>query len=214
MGNELLDAFLAGGDPDEATARYAFAVPTDAALDVVAAASPHGVVELGAGTGYWARLLHERGVDVVAYDADPAPSASNRWFAGTVPWFPVEVGTEEVVARHADRTLLLVWPTRDEDWAAAAERFHRAGGRTLVYVGEEPGGATGDDRFHALLGALDHCVQCRYGVLDAPCLCGVPHLWERTELVQLPHWPGRSDDLVVHRRDDRGREISARPRRR
>ncbi len=215
MDNELLDAWLAGTDRDEAIARFAFAVPTDEALDAVASVSPGGVVELGAGTGYWARLLHDRGVDVVAYDTDPPPSPTNPWFAGTAPWFPVEAGTEEVVERHADRTLLLVWPTCNEDWgAAAAERFHRAGGEVLVYVGEPPGGATGDDRLHALLGNLHDCLHCSYGVLDAPCLCGTPRLWRAASTVTLPHWPGRDDDLVVLRRDDAGQTISARPRRR
>jgi hypothetical protein len=215
MGNELLAAFHAGADRDDATARFAFAVPTDEALDAIVAVSPGGVVELGAGTGYWAYLLHDRGIDVVAYDADPPPSPTNPWFAGSEPWFPVQPGTEEAVEQHSARTLLLVWPTRNEDWpAAAAERFHRAGGRTLVYVGEPPGGATGDDRLQALLGGLDDCVPCRYGVLDAPCVCGTPHLWRAERVVPLPHWPGRSDDLVVHRRDDRARAISARPRRR
>jgi hypothetical protein len=36
---------------------YAFALPTDEALGAIAAVSPDGVVELGAGPGFWARLL-------------------------------------------------------------------------------------------------------------------------------------------------------------
>src|SRR3979411_2575044 len=41
--------------------RYAFAVPTDAALATLGRYAP--IVELGAGTGYWAFLLRGRGVD-------------------------------------------------------------------------------------------------------------------------------------------------------
>ena len=48
--------------------RYAYGVPNDEALEAITAASQAGVVELGAGTEYWARLPHERGVDAIAYD--------------------------------------------------------------------------------------------------------------------------------------------------
>ena len=44
---------------------FAHAVPSAEALDAVAALDTP-VVEIGAGTGYWAALLEQRGVDVVA----------------------------------------------------------------------------------------------------------------------------------------------------
>ena len=44
--------------------RYAFAIPSDEALDALADVSP--LVEMGAGTGYWAYLLRKRHVDVQA----------------------------------------------------------------------------------------------------------------------------------------------------
>jgi hypothetical protein len=182
------------------TARYAFAIPTDAALRAIADASPTGVIELGAGTGYWASLLHEAGVDVVAFDRAPPGSPDNNWFHSSTPWFPVEEGDEAVVDRHADRTLLIVWPTRDEVWPAEAiERFYVAGGTTVVYVGEAPGGATGDLRFHRLLGEVDLCLACAYGIRDYPCVCDVTAQWQRVRTVALPHWPGQHDDLHVYR---------------
>ncbi|CAI7734188.1 unnamed protein product [Closterium sp. NIES-54] len=56
--------------------RFRRAVPTEAALAAVkaAAAGGKGVVEVGAGTGYWAALLRRRGVDVAAYDWTPLGS--------------------------------------------------------------------------------------------------------------------------------------------
>ena len=51
----------------------AFAVPNQQALDVLAKHAP--LLELGAGTGYWASLLRGAGVDVLAYDRD-VPSAA------------------------------------------------------------------------------------------------------------------------------------------
>jgi hypothetical protein len=184
---------------DEGIARYGFGLPTDEAIDLIAAWSPGGVVELGAGTGYWAHLLATRGLDVVAYDADPPPSATNPWFAGRQPWHPVLAGDERSAARHASRTLLLVWPTRGSVWAAdAVESFHDAGGTRLVYVGEGPGGRTGDLRFHALLGTAGRCLACTYGVTDAPCTCDVSPLWRRRQSLDLPHWPEHDDQLEVY----------------
>lgn len=182
-------------------ARYGFGIPTEPALDAITRCSPGGVVEIGAGTGYWAHLLHQRGVDIVAYDRDPPPSPRNRWFAGTEPWHAVQRGDHDDAARHPDRTLLLVWPTRNEIWAAAAvERYHDAGGASVVHVGEGPGGHTGDDVFHALLGELDTCTQCDYGVATAPCVCGVEARWRRTGTIALPHWPGCHDDAHLYTR--------------
>ena len=50
---------------------YAWAVPSHEALSAIAEASPRGVVEIGAGTGYWAYELRDRGVSVAAYDIAP-----------------------------------------------------------------------------------------------------------------------------------------------
>ena len=200
-GNPYLEAWersMAGArpveDPDELVATFGFAVPTPEALLLIAAHSPQGVIELGAGTGYWARMLHEHHVDVVAYDIAPPPSEHNTWFAGRHTWFRVEVGDERVVAMHPERTLLLVWPTWNESWAADAAKLHLDNsGRYLVYVGERPGGRTGDLRLHALLDLVGPCLACSYGVDNVPCTCDVTARWRlRTEL-PLPSFDDRDD---------------------
>lgn len=204
-GNPYLEAYRrSGSNPwtgpsrDELRAIYGFAIPDDRALAVVAAHAPRGVVEIGAGTGYWARLLHDRGVDVVAYDVAPPPSPENAWFAGQQPWFPVEAGDEQDVARFPERTLLLVWPTRNEDWAGDAAELHlQRGGQRLAYVGEPPGGRTGDPRLHALLDLVGRCLACAYGVTSVPCTCGVTRRWRLLQQVSLPRWDDRDDHLYV-----------------
>ena len=56
---------------------YSWGVPSDAALETIARfAAAAGVVEVGAGTGYWAAALATRGVDVRAYDAAPVDCAA------------------------------------------------------------------------------------------------------------------------------------------
>lgn len=101
----------------DAIRTYGFAIPTDDALEHIEPPSPGGIVEIGAGTGYWAHLLDRRGVDVRAFDIDPAPSSANKWFAGTRPWHRVETGDHTVVDQSASRTLVIVWPTKNEAWA-------------------------------------------------------------------------------------------------
>ena len=183
--------------------RYAYGIPNDDALELIAAVSPRGVVELGAGTGYWARLLHDRGVDVVAYDRWPPGSGANRFVDDDMQWFPVQVGDERTVARHADRTLLLVWPTWNETWPAdAVAVFHAAGGASLVFVGEGPGGLTGDGVLHARLGAPGRCIACSLGVADTPCVCEVTALWSSIRRMAIPQWADADDTCVVYERID------------
>lgn len=206
-GNPLLDARLAvgpvvRGDPrsDELVRRYAYGIPDEAALTAILHASPAGIVELGAGTGSWARLLHERGGDVVAFDLVPPPSPGNS-HVDHEPWFPVDVGDEHVVSRFSDRTLLIVWPTAGEGWAGeAARRYHEAGGSTFVYVGEGDGGRTGDRTLHCALGADSTCLQHHLGVLDEPCTCARTALWILDREVPIPRWGDAADSCRIYQR--------------
>lgn len=205
-GNPLLEARrrlgpLPAGHPDrdELTRRYAFGIPTEASLLSIATFSPTGVVELGAGTGYWARLLHDKGVDVVAYDLRPPPD--NLFFPGSETWFPVSSGDESVVERHAQRTLLLVWPTWNEVWPGeAVRRYHAAGGLRVVFLGGGPGSGTGDSALHAILGDYGACLPCTLGVVDAPCLCGATPQWHLTLRTEVPSWDEIPDMCSVYGR--------------
>jgi SAM-dependent methyltransferase len=155
---------------EENARRYAWAVPTDEALAAVARRSP--LVEVGAGTGYWAALLARLGVDVVAYDAAPPPAA-NHWHAGASCWFPVEQGGPEKVDLHPDRALFLCWPPYDDPMAADALR--RYAGQTVIFVGEGGGGCTADEAFHDQL----------------------ERDFAEVERVALPQWEGIHDCLSI-----------------
>ena len=211
-GNPLLDVHATAGPLDrrhpvrrELVRRYAYGIPNDDALDAIAAASPAGVVELGAGTGYWARLLHDRGVDVVAYDRWPPGSGANHFVDDDVAWYPVRAGDQGMVAAHAERTLLLVWPTWNETWPAdAAAEFHSAGGTTLVFVGEGPGGLTGDSVLHTRLGDDVGCLACSLGVPDTPCVCGIAVLWRVAKRIAIPQWADADDSCTVYERAPAG----------
>ena len=210
LGNPYLEAWkrtrgrAQATDRDVLVRQFGLAVPDERVLRLIERHAPRGVLELGAGTGYWARLLHDRGIDVVAYDIAPPPSAENRWFAGQPTWHPVRSGDEHVVADHPERTLLLVWPTRNEDWAATAADMHlRNGGQRLIYVGEPPGGRTGDLRLHAVLGLVGRCLACAYDLDSVPCTCSVSERWRLVAEVELPRWQGHDDQLFVFEPDRR-----------
>lgn len=66
------------------------------------------VVEIGAGTGYWAWQLEQAGVDVAAYDPNP-PVDGNDFCTGG-PYTTVLRDDASAVKHHQDRALLMVWP--------------------------------------------------------------------------------------------------------
>jgi hypothetical protein len=129
--------------------KYSWAVPTIGALQRIAALGP--VVEIGAGTGYWAYLLRELGVDVLAYDIAPAgaPGCKNGWHGDATSWTKVVKGGPERAAYCPERTLFLCWPPYSNPMAYHALKCYQ--GNTLVYVGEDSYGCTGDEAFHDLL---------------------------------------------------------------
>jgi hypothetical protein len=164
---------------DELRWRYSYAVPDEAVLAAIAKHGP--VLEIGAGTGYWARMLADRGLDVVAYDLQPVDGEiRNRWIGQRQAYFPVQRGGTEVAAQYPDRTLLLVWPPYDSAMAAKALMAYR--GQTLALVGEdEANGATGTRSFWAAL----------------------ERGWRQIERLALPRWPRVYDELTIWRRESR-----------
>src|ERR1700674_2056565 len=76
--------------------RYAFAIPTEQALATIARYAP--IVELGAGTGYWAFLLRRRGVNCVAYDLAPPDAAASPNRFRPFTWTRVDRGDVDALA--------------------------------------------------------------------------------------------------------------------
>lgn len=60
--------------------RYAWAIPSPESIDwIISYLNGRPVVEVGAGTGYWAWLLSQAGVDVNAYDIKPPGKGWNEY---------------------------------------------------------------------------------------------------------------------------------------
>ena len=75
LNNPLLDYFEKHGKDvmgatytirSEAIQKYAFAIPNTEAIERIAQHGP--VVEMFAGSGYWASFLKQAGADIIAYD--------------------------------------------------------------------------------------------------------------------------------------------------
>jgi hypothetical protein len=185
----------------ELAAIFAWAIPDEAALAMLARHGP--LLESGAGTGYWAALLSDRGADVVAGDiagvrgsgppqagggSSAQPGGHRRWTA------VLAFNAVSAVRAFPDRVLFLCWPPFDDDGASyAALRAYQ--GDVLLYVGDSPGphgasGATGTVRFHREL-ALN---------------------WAPAEQAAIPAWPGLRDRLVVYRRNPERRTLVHRDR--
>lgn len=125
--------------------RYSFAVACREAIEAIAAHGP--IVEVGAGTGVWARILSHH-VDVLATDVAEGESAYRQRVGA---WFPVhQMPAAAAVRSHPGRTVLTVWPSYMDPFAHEAAKAMRRGA-VLCYIGEGESGCTADDRFHAYI---------------------------------------------------------------
>jgi hypothetical protein len=156
---------------------YAFAIPTRQALKRIAFHSKN-IVEIGAGTGYWAKLLTERGVIVHAYDTKAGGTSFYGQKVGK--YYYVQSGEEDRILDHPDSDLMLIWPPYDARMAEVClDHWEAGGGKYLFYVGEGDGGCTGTDAFHERLAYLD-----------------------LVERLALPQWDGIHDALYIYRRKE------------
>ena len=165
----ITDSYTRRGD---CCREYAWAVPTDEAIQKIVEYSP--VVELGAGTGYWAHLVSQAGGDILRYDK--AQPLDNVDWGYTKAWCGLRLGGPSKAKKHSDRTLLLVWPPYDNPFAADCLKAYK--GSTVIFVGEGEGGCTGDDEFFEIL-------QSSY---------------IKIEEVGIPQWGGIHDYMSIHKR--------------
>lgn len=158
---------------------YCFTIPCYDILKKVASHSP--IVEIGAGSGYWARCLGEFGADVAAYDRFPPGQedpwdwrSGNSWFDES--WCHIIDGDESAAASHPDRALFMAWPMPSSPMAYnALVHYKNAGGRTLIYIGDPHPSSSGDEHFYREL--AQH---------------------KELERVDLYGWPGINEKLIIY----------------
>jgi hypothetical protein len=154
---------------------YAYAVPTDLALETIQKYGP--IVEIGAGTGYWARLLKSKGISVAAYDSVPTTTEGeqNEYHANVPPFFPVIRSGVQVVRKTATSSLFLCFPPPEDTMAFEAVKLYS--GQYVIHVGEWEG-FTGSAEFEKYLYSN----------------------FQLLERVELPNWQDTSYDLTVWQR--------------
>jgi hypothetical protein len=119
------------------TSHFSWAVPTQEAIECIRKYTGR-VIEIGCGSGYWAWLMNQAGIDVLALDT-AVPS-----FA----WHEIHLGNELEALRHPDRTLFLCWPPWGSEMAVRALTCYA--GDHVIYVGEWMGGCANALFFAAL----------------------------------------------------------------
>lgn len=147
-GADLRRAYAAGLDRHNLCARYTWSIPSPGDITWLAERlDGRGIVEIGAGSGYWAWQLAQAGIAVAAYDPHP-PGPENKYVQHRL-YHPVMPGDHTAAMRHPDRVLMLCWPCYGDPYANEALRAY--GGDTVIYIGEGPGGCCADDEFHSAL---------------------------------------------------------------
>lgn len=199
---------------------YAWGVPTSEALDCIEEAvkgynrkAREGVVEIGAGTGYWASLLRRRGVPVSAYDLHPCHSTEPNGYhklldeVNSPSFAKVTEGSAESAGHplHAAQVLLLCWPPQEDrenglrsDISSMASTALRAyQGSTLVYVGEVFERKTNGSRRLNNITFAPHEFNDD-GATGGPSFHRILRRdWILEREVMLPRWPGASDSLTI-----------------
>lgn len=127
------DAIRLHRERDAFIHRFGFSCPNAEALDLLARHQP--LLEVGAGSGLWTRLLLARGVDVIATD----PVLEFRW-NDRYPALPLAAKT--AVRRWPERHVFCSWPSLKQTWLRQAARAMRPG-RVLICVCED---AVADER--------------------------------------------------------------------
>lgn len=171
---EALEAYIKGSLPrykarTEFNREISFAIPCAEAIAMIA--QSRLLLEVGAGTGYWAALLAKAGCDVVATDA----ASGVTGYRQTIGRYHEirQLKASRAVKVWPERDVLMVWPSYDQSWAAWAARGMDRN-RSLYFIGEGRGGCTADDSFFKVLERdFEEVAEC-----DIPQWDGI-HDWLR-----------------------------------
>lgn len=216
----LTDDITAGRKPkryrDFVTTQWAWAITSPESLAYITTVlDGRPVVEIGAGSGYWAWMLSQLDVDIVAYDKAPL-NHKDSWFGdarvslmeerrgslGVTPqeYFPVQVGGPEKAAEHSDRVLFMVWPPYGSSMASEAVLAFE--GDTIIFIGEGSGGCTADNAFFGLMGGDCGCWDQDDDGNDIHDHDPIEQLFTEASNAEMVQWGGIHDWLTVYRRTD------------
>jgi hypothetical protein len=145
---------------------FGYAIPCKEAVSCLNAMSP--LLEVGAGTGAWSKILALNGVDIIATD---------KYLLADYPFitvgthFPIkQLDAVEAIQRYPDRNVLMIWPCYEKKWSTVAANEIRPSKR-LALISEGEGGCVGDTTlFEVLENSFQHIetirIPCWYGIHD------------------------------------------------
>jgi len=159
---------------------FSFALPTASAIKTLAELSP--LIEIGAGTGFWAKLIEEEGGNITAFDMYPPNEVSNHYGFNKC-FTDVKKGGPEKLSNFDAHNLFLCWPPYERDMALDCISNKGWKGKYLIYIGEYFG-CTANEEFHREL-ALS---------------------WRQIKTIHIPQWPGIHDKMYIYERQTQKHE--------
>lgn len=113
--------------PIDSIEKYAWAIPDDRALRIIQHFAP--IVEIGAGKGYWAKLLRDRGVDILPVDMFTAKGKN---------WTEIVKGGPEVLKKYKNRALMMCYADDYEhsDKPLSTRCLKEYKGDVIILIGE------------------------------------------------------------------------------
>ena len=154
---------------EELTRKYSWAIPNLEAIQCIAKYTP--ILEVGAGSGYWAKLISEYGA-ITALDT----KEDNNYNKLDYYYYPIQkVNQKDLLStvKSSKETLFLCWPPYKSSFAYDVLKAYQ--GDTFIYVGEDRYGCTANEKFHKLL-------ENKYRMI---------------ETVEIPQWYGLHDNLSI-----------------
>lgn len=164
--------------------KYSWAIPNEEALRTICEFSM--IVEMGAGTGYWAKLLQNRGCHIACFDECPPGGSGvttkapiiNVWHPGPGCFTSVAGGDPSFLDWYSASTLFLCWPPSANGMALECLKYWE--GEFLIYVGNP--NLTANKKF--------------FNKLEKDFVLA--------HTVQIPNWVGIEDQMSVWRKKSSG----------
>lgn len=154
---------------------FSFAIPSIQTLNTIKELATAPLVEVGAGTGIWSKLLNDNGVDIIATDKGEDKSDYQQPVGHH---YPIHSGMliDDVIKRWSDRDVLMIWPCYDKDWSAGVKMMKSS--RRLFLIGEGEGGCTGSSKlFNVLDKKFNHISD--HNIVQWPYIHDYLSIWER-----------------------------------
>ena len=155
--------------------KYSWAIPSEEALNSIAKFVGNDIVlEIGAGLGYWAKLLQDKNINII-----PTDSFDEKWFNKNPSHTKIfKYNAIDAIQKFQEASVLFIcWPPHKNTMAFDAIKVWN--GSKLIYIGEGKFGCNATDGF--------------FNELDEK--------WSIREKIYIPQYFQMYDDLTLYERN-------------